>query len=138
METIDINEVFAQANVVENLKNFAGIDAQNALGMMSQERLAAVVGGNMENKTGFFAAKYNTQGEGIENTAKAVASKTLELLPNQDALHFSVIVFNGVVFYVTGYFVNRKKYGRIKVCCYIATAEKNAEYSINDGPLIKI
>ncbi len=45
METIDINEVFAQANVVENLKNFAGIDAQNALGMMSQERLAAVVGG---------------------------------------------------------------------------------------------
>ena len=44
METIDINEVFAQANVVENLKNFAGIDAQNALGMMSPERLAAVVG----------------------------------------------------------------------------------------------
>lgn len=96
------------------------------------------VGGNMENKTGFFAAKYNTQGEGIENTAKAVASKTLELLPNQDALHFSVIVFNGVVFYVTGYFVNRKKYGRIKVCCYVATEEKNAEYSINDGALIKI
>ena len=47
METIDINEVFAQANVVENLKNFAGIDAQNALGMMSQERLAAVVGGKL-------------------------------------------------------------------------------------------
>ena len=96
------------------------------------------MGGNTENKTGFFAAKYNTQGEGIENTAKAVASKTLELLPNQDALHFSVIVFNGVIFYVTGYFVNRKKYGRIKVCCYVATAEKNAEYSINDGALIKI
>lgn len=92
----------------------------------------------MENKTGFFAAKYNTQGEGIENTAKEVASKTLELLPNQDVLHFSVIVFNGVIFYVTGYFVNRKKYGRIKVCCYVATAEKNAEYSINDGALIKI
>lgn len=45
METIDINEVFAQANVVENLKNFAGIDAQNALSMMTPERLAAVVGG---------------------------------------------------------------------------------------------
>ena len=96
------------------------------------------VGGNMENRTGFFAAKYNTQGEGIENTAKAVASKTLELLPNQDALHFSVMVFNGVIFYVTGYFANRKKYGRIKVCCYVAIEEKNAEYSINDGALIKI
>ncbi len=47
METIDINEVFAQANVVENLKNFAGVDAQNALGMMTPERLAAVVGGKL-------------------------------------------------------------------------------------------
>ena len=47
METIDINEVFAQANVVENLKNFAGIDAQNALSMMTPERLAAVVGGKL-------------------------------------------------------------------------------------------
>ena len=44
METIDINEVFAQASAVENLKNFAGIDAQNALSMMTPERLAAVVG----------------------------------------------------------------------------------------------
>lgn len=51
METIDINEVFAQANVVENLKNFAGIDAQNALSMMTPERLAAVVGGNIGEAT---------------------------------------------------------------------------------------
>ena len=56
METIDINEVFAQANVVENLKNFAGIDAQNALGMMSPERLAAVVGGNMLKNTNLMQA----------------------------------------------------------------------------------
>lgn len=138
METIELKDVMNQLPVADLVKNLAGVDKNGVPSQFTMENIAAVVGGNMENKTGFFAAKYNTQGEGIENTAKAVASKTLELLPNQDALHFSVIVFNGVVFYVTGYFVNRKKYGRIKVCCYVATAEKNAEYSINDGALIKI
>lgn len=138
METIELKDVMNQLPVADLVKNLAGVDTNGVPSQFTMENIAAVVGGNMENKTGFFAAKYNTQGEGIENTAKAVASKTLELLPNQDALHFSVIVFNGVVFYVTGYFVNRKKYGRIKVCCYVATAEKNAEYSINDGALIKI
>ena len=61
METIDINEVFAQANVVENLKNFAGIDAQNALGMMSQERLAAVVGG-LQRESNAYKFRPNAQG----------------------------------------------------------------------------
>lgn len=138
METIELKDVMNQLPVADLVKNLAGVDTNGVPSQFTMENIAAVVGGNMENKTGFFAAKYNTQGEGIENTAKAVASKTLELLPNQDALHFSVMVFNGVIFYVTGYFVNRKKYGRIKVCCYVATAEKNAEYSINDGVLIKI
>lgn len=138
METIELKDVMNQLPVVDLVKNLAGVDTNGVPSQFTMENIAAVVGGNMENKTGFFAAKYNTQGEGIENTAKEVASKTLELLPNQDVLHFSVIVFNGVIFYVTGYFVNRKKYGRIKVCCYVATAEKNAEYSINDGALIKI
>lgn len=138
METIELKDVMNQLPVADLVKNLAGVDTNGVPSQFTMENIAAVVGGNMENKTGFFAAKYNTQGEGIENTAKEIASKTLELLPNQDVLHFSVIVFNGVIFYVTGYFVNRKKYGRIKVCCYVATAEKNAEYSINDGALIKI
>lgn len=61
METIDINEVFAQANVVENLKNFAGVDAQNALSMMTPERLAAVVGG-LQRESNAYKFKPNAQG----------------------------------------------------------------------------
>ena len=44
METIELKDVMNQLPVVEDLKNFAGIDAQNALSMMTSERLAAVVG----------------------------------------------------------------------------------------------
>lgn len=44
METIELKDVMNQLPVVEDLKNFAGIDAQNALSMMTPERLAAVVG----------------------------------------------------------------------------------------------
>lgn len=44
METIELKDVMNQLPVVENLKNFAGVDAQNALSMMTPERLAAVVG----------------------------------------------------------------------------------------------
>lgn len=41
---IDINEVLAQSPVVENLKNFAGVDPNNKMGLMTPEKLASVVG----------------------------------------------------------------------------------------------
>ena len=47
MKTVELSKCISELPVVENLKNFAGIDAQNALGMMSPERLAAVVGGKL-------------------------------------------------------------------------------------------
>ena len=44
MKTIELSAAMASAPVQENLKNFAGLDAQNALGLMTPERLAAVAG----------------------------------------------------------------------------------------------
>ena len=44
MKTIELSAAMASAPVHENLKNFAGLDAQNALGLMTPERLAAVAG----------------------------------------------------------------------------------------------
>ena len=47
MKTIELSAALASAPVQENLKNFAGLDAQNALGLMTPERLAAVAGGKL-------------------------------------------------------------------------------------------
>ena len=47
MKTIELSAALASAPVQENLKNFAGLDAQNALGLMTPERLAAVAGENV-------------------------------------------------------------------------------------------
>ena len=44
MKTIELSAALASTPVQENLKNFAGLDAQNALGLMTPERLAAVAG----------------------------------------------------------------------------------------------
>ena len=44
MKTIELSAALASAPVQENLKNFAGLDAQNTLGLMTPERLAAVAG----------------------------------------------------------------------------------------------
>ena len=51
MKTIELSAALASAPVQENLKNFAGLDAQNALGLMTPERLAAVAGGKMPTAT---------------------------------------------------------------------------------------
>ena len=48
MKTIELSAAIASAPVQENLKNFAGLDAQNALGLMTPERLAAVAGDKLQ------------------------------------------------------------------------------------------
>lgn len=45
MNTIELSAALGQAQVVENLKNFVGVDAQGAAALMTPERLAAVAGG---------------------------------------------------------------------------------------------
>lgn len=68
METIELKDVMNQLPVVENLKNYAGVDAQNALGMMTPERLAAVVGEKLEG-IGFanFRNYGSVSGDGIDD-----------------------------------------------------------------------
>lgn len=47
MNTIELSAALGQAQVVENLKNFVGVDAQGAAALMTPERLAAVAGGKV-------------------------------------------------------------------------------------------
>ena len=49
MNTIELSAALGQAQVVENLKNFVGVDAQGAAALMTPERLAAVAGGMILN-----------------------------------------------------------------------------------------
>ena len=44
MKTVELSAALGQAQVVENLKNFVGVDAQGAAALMTPERLAAVAG----------------------------------------------------------------------------------------------
>ena len=47
MKTVELSAALGQAQVVENLKNFVGVDAQGAAALMTPERLAAVAGGKV-------------------------------------------------------------------------------------------
>ena len=48
MKTVELSAALGQAQVVENLKNFVGVDAQGAAALMTPERLAAVAGGILD------------------------------------------------------------------------------------------
>ena len=49
MKTVELSAALNSAQVVENLKNFVGVDAQGAAALMTPERLAAVAGGMILN-----------------------------------------------------------------------------------------
>ena len=53
MKTVELSAALNSAQVVENLKNFVGVDAQGAAALMTPERLAAVAGGIMHLRTDF-------------------------------------------------------------------------------------
>ena len=62
MNTIELSAALGQAQVVENLKNFVGVDAQGAAALMTPERLAAVAGG-LKN----FGIIRNTNADDLKN-----------------------------------------------------------------------
>ena len=47
MEKITLKEALKQASVVDDLKNFVGLTKDDAVGLMTPERLAAVAGENV-------------------------------------------------------------------------------------------
>ncbi len=53
MKTVELSAALGQAQVVENLKNFVGVDAQGAAALMTPERLAAVAGGLLNKSNSF-------------------------------------------------------------------------------------
>ena len=62
MNTVELSAALGQAQVVENLKNFVGVDAQGAAALMTPERLAAVAGEFVFRSDEMDLNKYTTPG----------------------------------------------------------------------------
>ena len=129
MKTIELSAALASAPVQENLKNFAGLDAQNALGLMTPERLAAVAGGFSSFKSGILAAPIELNSN-IKGIAEYVYQKA------EENTSFLYVVSCGAVLQATGYLSSRKKYGVITITCYLK--ERSGTFNILDGVIADI
>ena len=127
MKTIELSAAIASAPVQENLKNFAGLDAQNALGLMTPERLAAVAGEKM-GLANFKSGLLNTPSE-LSTNIKEIAEYVYQ--NTKENTSFSYIVSCEAVYQATGYLSSGKKYGVITITCYIK--ERNATFFIING-----
>lgn len=113
MNTIELSAALGQAQVVENLKNFVGVDAQGAAALMTPERLAAVAGGKMS----LYSGKLNLKDLVLNEVGiKAVCEEVIKHLP--DDTMFSLIVSCGNTIMVNGYIVDKKRYGFITAYSY--------------------
>ena len=127
METIELKDVMNQLPVVENLKNFAGIDAQNALGMMSPERLAAVVGGKLD----CYIGKLKTTAS--SNNTVNLAREIIEKIPEGYLMFVCYVETGSNNIFSYGYMYYSKKYGVIHIDSYFscqAVALINGEYKL--------
>ena len=96
MKTIELSAALASAPVQENLKNFAGLDAQNALGLMTPERLAAVAGELNHTLGGTFYTNIVIGKVGdFENPIK-VAEETMAILPHKRVAFICLHTYAGV------------------------------------------
>ena len=132
MKTIELSAAMASAPVQENLKNFAGLDAQNALGLMTPERLAAVAGEKMR----FYAGDIFITSESFKDYIE-IAKKITEVIDTQDRnISFSVTVRSGILFRVDGYLYQDKSHGLFLVYSYISGLEK--KISLREGKFVEI
>ena len=129
MKTIELSAALASAPVQENLKNFAGLDAQNALGLMTPERLAAVAGGFSSFKSGILAPPIELNSN-IKGIAEYVYQKA------EENTSFLYVVSCGAILQATGYLSSRKKYGVITITCYLK--ERSGTFNILDGVIADI
>ena len=83
MKTVELSAALGQAQVVENLKNFVGVDAQGAAALMTPERLAAVAGefagkgyaDDLNNEMGYFTVgMFNKSSKNIPSFDEGVNS----------------------------------------------------------------
>ena len=130
MKTIELSAAMASAPVQENLKNFAGLDAQNALGLMTPERLAAVAG----EKLGFYV-KHSIVEIPTLNDRINVAKKIVSALPRiAGILSFDVTFSCTGIHQAHGYIYNGKQHGIIKIDILFGGAYNvkihNGEYTV--------
>ena len=113
MKTIELSAALASAPVQENLKNFAGLDAQNALGLMTPERLAAVAGEFQQVSTKFFSGKL--EGNPITSKPTDIAKFVVDSLPKIEPLIFDVLFLHDGTHFASGYVYADKRYGMINI-----------------------
>ena len=98
MKTVELSAALGQAQVVENLKNFVGVDAQGAAALMTPERLAAVAGelqrmvvGTDGKPFAFFKGAITTK---LDNTEPInIAKSVMDYIPDLrcEAICFDII-----------------------------------------------
>ena len=114
MNTIELSAALGQAQVVENLKNFVGVDAQGAAALMTPERLAAVAGESIK-KIG--KSLYVDSFSGEAETAIDIIKDIVQKIPNINytAINIVYIKTKGGVVLVDGYIYPSKLFGAFRI-----------------------
>ena len=110
MKTVELSAALNSAQVVENLKNFVGVDAQGAAALMTPERLAAVAGESIKRESRFYSGMLTVEQTGGD-TPIDVAKEISGYLPNEECT-FSLTHKKWVSHFVIGYISNDKQYGK--------------------------
>ena len=114
MKTVELSAALGQAQVVENLKNFVGVDAQGAAALMTPERLAAVAGESIK-KIG--KSLYVDSFSGEAETAIDIIKDIVQKIPNINytAINIVYIKTKGGVVLVDGYIYPSKLFGAFRI-----------------------
>ena len=132
MKTVELSAALNSAQVVENLKNFVGVDAQGAAALMTPERLAAVAGENMC----FYSNDFMMTNESESDILNIVRFIHEKIVTNGRNISFSVTVRAGIVFKVEGYLYSDKNHGLF--CVYDFTNGLRKAVSLREGAFSKI
>ena len=133
MEKITLKEALKQASVVDELKNFVGLTKDDAVGLMTPERLAAVAGEKIGKSMKFYATQIELNSMVDEVGLSSICEEVLNIVP--DGTMFSLLVSCGNMLMLNGYTVSGKKYGFISVHSY---NHNKGSFSLIDGILRKI
>ena len=113
MKTVELSAALGQAQVVENLKNFVGVDAQGAAALMTPERLAAVAG-ELDKRFAYFFSGIVEADQSGESTIQRIVQEVLNTLPDKYC-SFSVLHHQWSYSNVVGFIYKGKQYGYFAV-----------------------
>lgn len=114
MKTVELSAALGQAQVVENLKNFVGVDAQGAAALMTPERLAAVAGEFIKKiGTSLYVDSFSGEAETAIDIIKDIVQKIPNI--NYTAINIVYIKTKGGVVLVDGYIYPSKLYGAFRI-----------------------